>query len=147
MFSLSSPVGPLWLASNHDALTRLGFGALPAVSLAPTDPVEEAAQSWLARYFAGERPPASLPLQPQGTPFQRSVWSLLLQIPYGHTTTYGAIAKQLGTHARAVGAAVGANPLPIVIPCHRVVGQNGTLTGYLGGLETKRYLLELEGAR
>jgi methylated-DNA-[protein]-cysteine S-methyltransferase len=110
------------------------------------------AREWLDRYFAGGRPdPAALKLAPQGTPFRHEVWSMLLEIPYGSLATYGGLAERLsernGTRAsaRAVGGAVGHNPVSVVIPCHRVVGSDGSLTGYAGGLAVKARLLELEG--
>ena len=101
---------------------------------------------WLDAYFAGKPMPVDLPLSPAGTDFQRRVWDILLTIPYGETTTYGAIAKQLGApmSAQAVGQAVGKNPLAIIIPCHRVVGANGQLTGYAWGIERKQWLLRHE---
>ena len=103
------------------------------------------ARLWLEAYFAGERPcPNELPLAPRGTAFQRRVWQALLDIPYGRTVTYGDLARQLGSSARAVGGAVGKNPISILIPCHRVVGSGGSLTGYSGGLDNKRFLLALE---
>ena len=97
-------------------------------------------------YFAGERQTFDLPLAPRGTEFQQSVWSALQQIPYGETTTYSTIAERIGRPAavRAVGAANGANPIPIVIPCHRVIGASGSLTGFGGGLDVKRQLLAME---
>ena len=100
----------------------------------------------LREYFAGERRRFDLPIAPAGTPFRQRVWRLLLEIPHGETATYGEIANRLGTPdaARAVGAAVGRNPLAVVIPCHRVVGTNGALTGYAGGLDRKRWLLNHE---
>ncbi len=109
---------------------------------------------WLDRYFAGERPePGELRLRPKGSGFAREVWKLLLEIPYGHTVTYGQLAKELAQRrglehmsAQAVGGAVGHNPISIIIPCHRVLGTKGQLTGYAGGLDVKRRLLELEGA-
>ncbi len=109
---------------------------------------------WLDRYFAGERPePGELRLAPKGSAFAREVWELLLEIPYGETATYGQLAKELAQRrglermsAQAVGGAVGHNPISIIIPCHRVLGARGQLTGYAGGLEIKRRLLELEGA-
>jgi methylated-DNA-[protein]-cysteine S-methyltransferase len=102
----------------------------------------------LAEYFAGKRRVFSLPLAPRGTPFQRSVWQALRQIPYGETVSYGELARRLGSTsgARAVGLANGANPLPIIVPCHRVIGADGSLTGFGGGLTIKRALLALEGA-
>lgn len=103
----------------------------------------------LREYFAGERHEFDLPLAPAGTDFQRRVWAVLREIPYGHTTSYGQVAARLGMApgaSRAVGAANGANPIAIVVPCHRVVGADGTLTGYAGGLERKRTLLDLERA-
>lgn len=105
-----------------------------------------AARLWLDQYLAGNRPdPTSLPLSPKGTPFQTKVWQELQQIPYGETVTYGDLAKRLGSSARAVGNAVGRNPLSILIPCHRVLGADGSLTGYAGGLKNKETLLRLEG--
>jgi methylated-DNA-[protein]-cysteine S-methyltransferase len=108
----------------------------------------DAAKIQLDEYFAGKRRTFELQMQPRGSSFERSVWDLLREIPYGKTTSYGAIAAALGltNGARAVGRANGSNPLPIVIPCHRVIGSDGTLTGYGGGLPLKRVLLELEGA-
>lgn len=104
------------------------------------------AADWLERYFAGGKPsPDELPLNPQGTDFQRRVWRALLEIPYGETVTYGDIAKQLNCRsAQAVGQAVGRNPVSVIIPCHRVIGAGGALTGYAGGLDKKRALLSLE---
>jgi methylated-DNA-[protein]-cysteine S-methyltransferase len=102
----------------------------------------------LAEYFRGERREFSVPLDLQGTEFQRLVWRELLAIPYGTTTSYGALAKRIGqpTASRAVGLANGSNPIPIIVPCHRVIGADGSLTGFGGGLANKRRLLELEGA-
>ena len=115
------------------------------------EPVRDAAAAataagQLREYFAGERQRFELPLAPVGTPFRQRVWRLLLEIPHGETAAYGEIASRLGTPdaARAVGAAVGSNPLAVVIPCHRVVGANGALTGYAGGLDRKRWLLNHE---
>ncbi len=107
-----------------------------------------AVHTQLREYFAGTRQTFDLPLDPRGTPFERRVWARLREIPYGATTSYGTIAQELGivNGARAVGRANGANPIPIVIPCHRVIGADGTLTGFGGGLPLKRALLELEGA-
>ena len=107
-----------------------------------------AARAQLSEYFLGKRREFDLPLRPKGSPFEQQVWKTLLTVPYGVTTSYGTIASKLGliNGARAVGRANGANPIPIVIPCHRVIGSNGELTGYGGGLPLKRALLELEGA-
>jgi methylated-DNA-[protein]-cysteine S-methyltransferase len=115
----------------------------------PDHPVFENLRSWLTGYFAGRnRDRAYKKLfrpRPAGTAFQKKVWEALLAIPYGKLSTYGAIAGQLGSSARAVGGAVGRNPISLVVPCHRVVGADGTLTGYAGGLERKKALLEMEG--
>ena len=153
-----SPLGPLTLASDGVALIGLwldgqkyyGAGLSPAPT-AGALPVFDAACRWLDAYFAGQNPPRLPPLAPRGTPFRQAVWRLLLAIPYGDTTSYGALAQRLsaaqGGHpvsARAVGGAVGHNPISILIPCHRVLGADGSLTGYAGGLEAKRALLELE---
>ncbi len=113
------------------------------------DPVLVAAAEQLASYFAGERTDFDLPLAPTGTPFQQEVWAALRQIPYGTTASYGEIAAGLGRTghgARAVGVANGRNPIPVIVPCHRVVGASGAMTGYGGGMGRKRVLLELEGA-
>ena len=153
----TTPLGPALLASDGTALTGLW---LAGQKYAPTDltaravfapehPLFRQAEDWLHAYFAGERPgPDALPLNPQGTLFQHRVWTLLRAIPYGRTVTYGQLARQLGeTMApQAVGGAVGRNPILLVIPCHRVVGADGSLTGYAAGVERKRWLLEHEGA-
>lgn len=154
-----SPLGPLTLAARDGALLGLWmegqkyFGAgllIPGeVSMAAWDECEALARAraWLERYFAGEKPsPSELDLAPQGTPFQRAVWSLLCELPYGQLTSYGELARRLGASPRAVGSAVGRNPISIIIPCHRVISASGELTGYAGGLERKRWLLEHEGA-
>ncbi|MGL5851181.1 MAG: methylated-DNA--[protein]-cysteine S-methyltransferase [Phycicoccus sp.] len=125
---------------------RLRAGRPGAESAASVDVLAEAYRQ-LAEYFAGERRVFDLPLRPAGTAFQQQVWDVLATVPWGTTTTYGAIAARLGMPpgaARAVGAANGANPLPIVLPCHRVVGSDGTLTGYAGGVDRKAALLRLE---
>jgi methylated-DNA-[protein]-cysteine S-methyltransferase len=113
---------------------------------ASAEPVLAAAARQLAEYFAGERTEFDLPLAPQGDAFHRSVWELIAEIPYGETVSYGSIAARLGgiRLSQAVGSATGSNPLPLVIPCHRVVGADGSLTGFGGGLDRKRYLLALE---
>lgn len=127
----------LWLAgqSHFPDADRLGARA---------DEVGGAAVEQLAEYLAGTRRRFELRLAPRGTAFQQRVWQLLRQIPYGGTSSYGALAERLGSSARAVGAAVGRNPISIIIPCHRVVGRSGSLTGYAGGLERKELLLRLE---
>lgn len=144
---VTSPVGRLVLVAEGDALVRLHWGEsdLPE---ATADPLLAEARDQLAAYFAGRLTRFTLPLAPRGSPFMRQVWDALLTIPYGRTTTYGALAATVGSTARAVGRAVGANPIPIVIPCHRVLGADGRLTGYsgAGGLATKRRLLIHEGA-
>ncbi|MDO4316225.1 MAG: methylated-DNA--[protein]-cysteine S-methyltransferase [Oscillospiraceae bacterium] len=157
--TLASPVGPLHLASDGEAVTGLWIEGQKyfAATLTgktqevPELPVFRQAAAWLDGYFAGEAPPALPPLAPQGSPFRQAVWRLLREIPRGQVTTYGALAQALrerGVSAapQAVGGAVGHNPISILIPCHRVVGAGGSLTGYAGGLAVKKYLLELEGA-
>ena len=143
-----SPLGPLRLLSDGLALVGLYLPDRgPALAAAAGgDPVLAATAAQLGEYFAGRRTDFDLPLDPHGTPFQRAVWTALQAIPHGVTTSYGALAARLGRPraARAVGAANGQNPISIVIPCHRVIGANGTLTGYAGGLERKQALLELE---
>lgn len=148
---IESPVGPLLLAADARALTRVHFQAGPH-PLTPAaawrrDPGRFAAVTrQLAEYFAGERREFSLPLAMAGSDFQRSVWRALVAIPYGETVSYGELARRVGSVARAVGLANGANPLPIIVPCHRVIGADGSLTGFGGGLPVKRALLEIEGA-
>ena len=158
---LPSPLGTLHLESDGEALTCVLFEGEKVkhpkgVTLqeAPQLPVFVAARAWLSRYFEGHDPGTPPPVRPQGTPFQQSVWQRLLTIPYGSTTTYGALAAQLAAHnasgrmsAQAVGQAVGRNPISIIIPCHRVIGADGTLTGYAGGLDKKIFLLGLEGKK
>ena len=147
-----SPVGALTLAGDGENLVGLWlegqkyFGAKLALSGEGSAPVFARAKAWLDRYFAGERPsPAELSLAPAGTAFQRDVWRTLCEIPYGEVITYGELARRLHTSARAVGSAVGRNPISIIVPCHRVVGADGGLTGYAGGVERKRWLLTHEG--
>ena len=153
-----SPLGGITMASDGKALTGLWFDGQKyfAVTLSKEHekkmlPVFEAADRWLDIYFQGKEPDFLPPLHPVGTAFRQSVWEILLQIPYGRTTTYGEIARQLAEKqkiprmsAQAVGGAVGHNEISIIIPCHRVVGTNGSLTGYAGGIDKKRKLLELE---
>ncbi len=147
-----SPIGPLTISGGPGGVSALAFGAHASGSGPISEPLATARMQ-LAQYFAGERRGFDLQLVLGGTEFQRRVWSLLLEVPYATTTTYGAVARRLWTdpaqarlHARAVGAAVGSTPIPIVIPCHRVVGADGSLTGYGGGLPRKRALLDFEAA-
>jgi methylated-DNA-[protein]-cysteine S-methyltransferase len=145
--TVDSPVGRLLLTSDGTSLTRLLFAAEPDPSWS-TDPcpVLDEAVRQLGEYFAGERRDFDLELDPVGTPFQLAVWAALRDIPYAETINYGQLAGRVGNpHAsRAVGLANGRNPISIVVPCHRVIGANGSLTGYGGGLDRKRTLLELE---
>ena len=157
----ASPLGGITLASDGAALTGLWFdgqkhfGAhLPPDSPLREDlPVFQETRQWLGRYFQGQDLGPTPPLSPEGTPFQREVWALLSRIPYGQVTTYRALAQSVAQarglpsmSAQAVGGAVGRNPISILIPCHRVVGSRGSLTGYAGGLEKKAALLSLERA-
>jgi methylated-DNA-[protein]-cysteine S-methyltransferase len=142
-----SPLGPLHLCANEQGLCRLAFTG-DHTSPRHTDiPILQQAIDELIDYFAGKRQRFTLPLSLHGTTFQKSVWRILLTIPYGQTRSYGAIANALGKPgaARAVGMANHCNPVAIIVPCHRVVGSTGALTGYSGGLEKKIYLLRLEG--
>lgn len=146
---LASPLGRIGIAENGRALTDLFFGgeALPGAVVRST-PLLERAAAQLEEYFAGTRTAFDLPLEAEGTPFQRRVWEALQEIPYGTTVSYARIAARAGNPraSRAVGAANRRNPLAIVVPCHRVVGADGSLTGYAGGLERKEFLLRLERA-
>jgi methylated-DNA-[protein]-cysteine S-methyltransferase len=146
-----SPIGEVLLLSDGEAITALRFEAtaVPPGSTRRDDGVLGEAAHQLGEYARGDRAAFDLPLRPAtGGTFERRVWALLAEIPYGTTTTYGALAQRLGVPAaaRAVGAANGRNPLPIIVPCHRVIGASGALTGYGGGLDRKRALLEHEGA-
>lgn len=150
---IDSPIGPLLLAGHADALTRVHFQAGPHALTPCPQWVRDATRfghvtSQLGEYFAGTRRAFRLRLAPSGTAFQLAVWQALRDIPYGETLTYGGLARRLGhpNGARAVGLANGANPLPIIVPCHRVIGADGSLTGFGGGLYIKRALLALEGA-
>lgn len=156
VWEYASPLGPMRLTGDGEALTGLRFDGPPAdVPTAESEkkplPVFVETAQWLDRYFDGREPGAAPPLRLRGTPFQRAVWALLLRIPYGSTTSYGELARQLAARegfsrvsARAVGGAVGRNPISVILPCHRVVGAKGALTGYAWGLERKAALLELE---
>jgi len=155
---VSSPIGRLLLTGDGQALTGLWMLDAPALSgrhparapgltPSPASFAEVAAQ--LEEYFAGDRKEFTVPLAPSGTPFQLAVWTQLTKIPYGSTASYGDIARALGKRpvaARAVGLANGANPISVIVPCHRVIGSDGSLTGYGGGLDRKELLLRLEGA-
>ncbi|MBV9605245.1 MAG: methylated-DNA--[protein]-cysteine S-methyltransferase [Solirubrobacterales bacterium] len=145
--TFKSPLGELTLIAGPDgAIRRLYFpGTAPALSAADHDPESlGAATEQLRQYFVGDRTTFDLALDLGGTEFQHGVWSALRSIPYGTTTTYGALARELIAQPRAIGAAVGATPIPIIVPCHRVIGSDGSLTGYGGGLPRKRALLDLE---
>jgi methylated-DNA-[protein]-cysteine S-methyltransferase len=144
----TSPIGDLLLTSNGAALTGVDFlDRVPAPTGQRDDgPFTDAIQQ-LQAYFGGELSEFSLALAPRGTPFQHRVWSALRAIPYGTTASYGKVAAALGNAraTRAVGAANGRNPISIIIPCHRLIGADGSLTGYGGGMDRKRWLLALEG--
>jgi len=150
---VSSPVGELTLTASEHALTGVYFptsrhGPPPSDGVEDGDhPILVRARHELTEYFSGSRTTFDLPLDATGSEFERQVWSLLRAIPYGATTSYGELARRLGDVklSRAVGAANGKNPIPIIVPCHRVIGANGDLTGFGGGIETKRWLLEHEG--
>jgi methylated-DNA-[protein]-cysteine S-methyltransferase len=146
---MESPVGRLLLAADEKGLRKLLFGGQPEPGWredpeALAEPVRQ-----LRAYFAGELHDFDLPLAPEGTPFQLRVWRELRNIPYGQTISYGELARRIGSPngSRAVGLANGANPISIVVPCHRVIGSNGKLTGYGGGLDNKRWLIDFERSR
>ena len=154
----NSPLGGILLAADAVGLTGLWFDGgkyfadhLPAEHTEQGSPILIETKRWLDIYFAGSAPDFMPPLHPSGSDFRKAVWKLLLEIPYGKTVTYGELAKKLAVQmgiprmsAQAVGGAVGHNEISIIIPCHRVVGTNGSLTGYAGGIEKKIKLLELE---
>lgn len=144
-----SPIGPLTLYGTAEALTALDFGDTREEGRDLPSPLLERACLELEEYFRGTRRRFSVPLAPAGTAFQRRIWDALLEIPYGETASYGEIAARIGAprSCRAVGGANHRNPLPVVIPCHRVIGADGSLTGYAGGLERKTLLLGLERTR
>lgn len=153
-----SPLGGILLAADESGITGLWFDGqkyfardLPAERVEQSTAALTEAKRWLDIYFTGREPDFTPPLHPIGSGFRQAVWNILLQIPYGQTTTYGEIARQLAAKqglarmsAQAIGGAVGHNEISIIIPCHRVVGTNGSLTGYAGGIDRKVKLLELE---
>lgn len=155
---MQTPLGEVRLRSDGEFLTGLWF--VGQVNDAEDNydseikddlPIFEQVETWLERYFSGEETPITIPLQPKGTIFQEEVWKILQEIPYGETMTYGDIAQRIAKEkgvatysAQAVGQAVGKNPISILIPCHRVLGRNGALTGYAGGVYRKEQLLHLE---
>ena len=154
----ASPFGPITLASDGTSLVGLWFDGQKYFAATLEDahrqkslPVFEEARRWLDLYFSGKEPGFLPPLAPKATPFRKKVWDILLSIPYGQTMTYGEIAKAIAREqssrmsAQAVGGAVGHNPISIIVPCHRVVGTNGSLTGYADGIDKKVQLLTLEG--
>lgn len=150
--SYDSPVGRLLLNCSDQALTGLSMnGEIPRQD---AHPIFRQTSRWLDAYFRGNNPPMDIPLHAEGTPFQRQIWKLLLEIPWGETRTYGELAREMARltgkekmSAQAVGQAVGSNPISILIPCHRVVGAQGRLTGYAGGLDKKIWLLCHEGRK
>lgn len=149
---IESPVGDLTVVAHDDAVAGLYFAdqrrrpAPDALGEPADSPLFDQVRRQLNEYFAGDRGTFDLPLRPEGEEFDRRVWALLPAIPYGETRSYGDLARQLGDVglAQAVGAANGRNPLCVLVPCHRVVGADGSLTGYAGGLPRKRFLLDLE---
>ena len=154
----ASPLGGMTLVSDGTALVGLYFDGqkyaaegLDATHTQKNLPIFKEVRRWLDVYFSGRKPDFTPPTAPAGTAFQQSVWEILRTIPYGQTVTYGAIARRIEQNtgrrmsAQAVGGAVGRNPISILIPCHRVIGTDGSLTGYAGGLDKKEYLLRLEG--
>lgn len=150
---IDGPLGPMLLVAADNALTVIDFEDARGVPKIAADwradagrPLLRAAAAQLAEYFAGERPAFDLPLGPEGTPFQQAVWTAICEVPAGATITYRELALRAGHPGsiRAAGTATGRNPLAIVIPCHRIIGSDGSLTGYAGGLDRKRALLALE---
>lgn len=144
--SLDTPLGAITITSNDG--TAINSVSYTPVSDAPSGEITQRAKQQLQEYFAGQRTQFELPLAPTGTPFQQRVWQQLLTVPYGQTVSYQAIAEAIDNPraCRAVGGANGNNPIPIIIPCHRIIGANGTLTGYTGGIHKKIWLLQHEGA-
>lgn len=147
--TFNTPIGPLLLIADVSGITEIKFISNENPSYVKTEhPLFEEAKKQLTEYFEEKRKTFNLPVNPSGTPFQESVWKELQHIPFGTTTTYSEVSKKLDNPkaVRAVGKANALNPIPIIIPCHRVVGANQTLTGYAGGIERKRWLLKHEGA-
>jgi methylated-DNA-[protein]-cysteine S-methyltransferase len=151
---MASPLGTLQLTAENGALTGVHFPGQkhdrprqPEWQRADDEPVLARTRTELAEYFEGRRTRFDLPLAPRGTAFQQAVWRALLAVPFGATSTYGATALAIRkpSAVRAVGAAIGANPIGIIVPCHRIIGRDGSLTGYAGGLDRKARLLALEG--
>jgi methylated-DNA-[protein]-cysteine S-methyltransferase len=153
--TFKTPAGPFTVAVDRSgAIAATSFGGertlreyLPGASLVPDEQKTAAAREDVESWFRGEKREFTSRLSPTGTPYQLRVWAELSRIPFGETRSYGAIAKSLGSSARAVGQANGANPIPLIVPCHRVIGADGSLAGYAFGPETKRTLLEFEGVR
>lgn len=159
LYSTQSPLGTLTMSCNDDNITGLWIEGqkhfarnLDKDAVKQKHPLLIEAEKWLTIYFKGREPDFNLPLMPKGSQFQKSIWNILRRIPRGSTMTYGEIAKQyeaenngIRTSARGVGNAVGRNPISIFIPCHRVIGKNGDLTGYAGGIHNKIKLLQIEG--
>lgn len=144
-FQYQSPLGLITLVSDGTSLTELKFGESKERPNNQALPIFEETRRWLDLYFRGESPNFTPKLNPQGTPFQQKVWRELQTIPYGQTTTYGTIAQRIGCRsAQAVGQAIHRNPIAIIIPCHRVIGADGSLTGYASGLDIKQRLLRIE---
>jgi len=142
---LTSPLSPLYVEADEHGLTKLYTdGHRLHADAGPDDGTFAEVQKQLDDYYSGERTEFDLPLSEHGTPFELAVWARLREIPYGETTTYGELARELGSVPRAVGRANGRNQISIIVPCHRVIGADGSLTGYAGGLSAKRSLLEHE---
>ncbi len=140
-----APLGTLVLLSDGHALTGLDFAKNQETATEEDAPIFAETRRWLDLYFSGKKPSFIPPLKPQGTPFQQKVWHELLNIPYGATVSYGEMARRINCRsAQAIGQAVHRNPIAIIIPCHRVIGADGSLTGYASGIDIKRQLLQLE---
>lgn len=149
----NSPLGKILLASDGDYLTGLWFFDQRYFAKGITDAIVEEKEiflltkEWLDLYFAGKKPNFSLPIKLLGSPYEQKVWQCLLQIPYGTTSTYGEIASIINSSPRAVGRTIGKNPISIIVPCHRVLGAKGKMTGYAAGIDKKKYLLHLESSK